>query len=275
VRAKQLVNSCSSRIREFIAICVLFAGFLFVNPPARAQNSSQTTITGAVVLYSKNSMIVKVEEQYKLFVFDRETVKPASLSKGTWVRVISTQTDDPEVRRATVVQLAPTTETSPLTSNQPEIVPSHLSVAQRAIEREARKFHLGVQGGLGMDPEVIDVGLLAAFGPFFTKNFQFRPNVDFAWGEITKVFAINGDFIYNMRDNLGTRRWFYFGAGPQFNFAERSASGQGVSFSDFHYSNALNVIVGMRLRNGVFTEIKTSVYAAPSPIFRFLVGYTF
>jgi hypothetical protein len=262
-------------MRDFIGICVLIAGFVFVNPPARGQNSSQTTITGAVVQYSKNSMIVKIEGQYKLFVFDKETIKPATLAPGMWVRVISTQTDDPEVRRASVVQMTPTTSTTPITSNEPDVVPSHLSGAQRAIEREARKFHLGVQGGLGLDPEVIDVGVLATFGPFFTKNFQFRPNVDFSWGEITKLFAVNGDFIYNVRDNLGTRRWFYFGGGPQFNFAERSASGQGVSFSDFHYSNALNVIVGMRMRSGLFTEMKTSIYAAPSPIFRLMVGYTF
>jgi hypothetical protein len=128
---------------------------------------------------------------------------------------------------------------------------------------------------MALDPELVDIGILAKFGPFFSRNLQFRPSLDFAYGQVTKLFALNGDVIYNLSSNLGARRYVYFGAGPQFNFTEQSLSGHGVDFSDFRYSTALNILLGVRFRNGVFTEMKTSVYAAPAPIFRLMAGYTF
>ena len=263
-----------SLAREIFTICVLLAGFLFACLPAVAQNQ---TMTGTVVSYSRNTMVIKAEgDRYWLFVFDENTVKPTTLAPGSAVRVISTQTEDPEVRLAIAVSSAEAPAAgAPISSAQPDIVPPSVRTAERAIERDARKFHFGVQGGIAVDPELVDIGIHARFGPFFTKNVQFRPSVDFAFGEITKLFALNGDFIYNVSANAGARRSVYFGLGPQFNFAERSASGGGVSFSDFHYSNALDILVGIRSRSGAFGEMKTSIWAAPAPIFRFLLGYTF
>jgi hypothetical protein len=273
----ETVNGCSSRAREILTICVLLASFLFVSFSALAQDSSQTTMTGTIVSASSNTLVVKGEEnQYRLFIFDRHTVKPATIAPGSKVRVTSTQTEDPEVRLAVLVAVtetpAPGAQATPA---EPDVVPASVRGAQSAIERNARKFHFGVQGGMALDPELVDIGIHAKFGPFFSKNLQFRPSVDFAYGEITKLFALNADVIYNLSGTSAARRSFYFGAGPQFNFVEQSASRSGVSFSEFHYSNALNILLGIRLRNGVFTEMKTSVYAKPAPIFRLLVGYTF
>jgi hypothetical protein len=236
-------------------------------------------MTGTIASYSNNTLVIRTEGgQYRLFAFDRNTTKPTTLTLGHWVKVISTQTDDPEVRLAAVV--TPTEAPTPAPGaaaapEQPDVVPTSVRKAESAIERESRKFHFGVQGGMALNPELADIGILARFGPFFTKNFQFRPNVDFAFGEVTKLFALNGDFIYNMSDFRWSRTSVYFGGGPQFNFSEQSLSDHGVSFSDFHYSTALNVILGVRMRNGVFTELKTSVWAAPAPILRLMVGYTF
>lgn len=278
MRVMQAVNRPSLEEWRISAICVLLASFLFVSLPVLAQNSSQTTMTGTVVQYSKSTLVVKGEgDQYRLFVFDRNTAKPATVATGARVRVISTQTEDPEVRLAVLVAAEPPASApgAPAAAAQPDVVPASIRSAERAIERETRKFHFGVQGGMALNPEVVDVGIHAKFGPFFSKNLQFRPNVDFAYGEISKIFALNGDFIYNISGNLGARRSLYFGAGPQFNFTEQSTSDHGVNFSDFHYSTALNILLGIRFRNGVFTELKTSVYAAPAPVLRLLVGYTF
>jgi hypothetical protein len=279
MRAMQTVNCWSSRTREVFAICVSLAGFLFANLPALAQDSSQTTMTGTVVSYSNNTMVVKGEgNQYKLFVFDRHTVKPDTLADGSGVRVVSTQTEDPEVRLALLVTAAEPPAPppgAPATPAQPDVVPTSIRTAESAIERDARKFHFGFQAGMALDPEGLDIGIHAKFGPFFSRNIQFRPSVDFGYGEITKLFALNGDFIYNLSANPGARKSVYFGIGPQFNFVEQSTSGHGVDFSEFHYSNALNILFGLRLRSGVFTELKTSVYASPAPILRLLAGYTF
>jgi len=67
----------------------------------------------------------------------------------------------------------------------------------------------------------------------------------------------------------------YVGGGPAFNFAEQSFGNKDISFSDFRYDSALNILVGVQYRSGVFTEVKTSVYASPAPSFRLIVGYNF
>ena len=294
MRATRTVNRCSSRAWEIFAICTSLAS-LFVSLPVLAQDSSQTTvaaqtpvvaqdpslttITGTIASYGKNSLTVRTESgQYRLFVFDRNTTKPETLILGHSVRVISTQTDDADVRLAVIVTSSePPAPASPgaAAPAQPDATPPSVRQAENAIERESRKYHFGVQGGMALNPELVDVGVLARFGPFFSKNLQFRPNVDFAFGEVTKLFALNGDFIYNMSDFRWARKSVYFGAGPQFNFTEQSLSDHGVNFSDFHYSTALNIILGVRMRNGAFAELKSSVWAAPAPVLRLLVGYTF
>jgi hypothetical protein len=275
--ATQAVNGWSFRTRGVLAIGSLVAGWLCVSLPALAQESPQTTMTGTIVSSGATTLVVKDEAaHYWLFVMDRHTIKPATLPTGTAVRVISTQTEDPQVRLAVAITAeapaAPSTATTPA---QPDVVPTSIRHAESAIERDAKKFHFGVQAGVALDPEMVDIGVHARFGPFFTKIVQFRPGVDFAFGEITKLFALNGDFIVNLSPSPAAPRSFYFGLGPQFNFAERSASGEGVSFSDFHYSNALNILLGIKLRSGVWAELKTSVWAAPAPILRLMVGYTF
>ena len=53
------------------------------------------------------------------------------------------------------------------------------------ISREARRFGVGVQGGVGIDPELIDLGVHATFGPVFKPNLVFRPALEVGAGEIT------------------------------------------------------------------------------------------
>ena len=90
------------------------------------------------------------------------------------------------------------------------------------------------------------------------------------------MFSINTEMIYNLPFTVGARKYGYFGAGPAFNFVERSfEQDTGVNFSDFKYDGALNILLGIQLRSGLFAELKTSVYASPAPVLRVLVGYTF
>src|SRR5690349_11338318 len=156
MRVIRAVDGPSLQKRRVFAICVLLASSLLVSFPALAQNSSQTTTTGAVVSSSKNTLVVKGEGgQYRLFVFDRNTVKPNTLPPGSAVRVVSTQTEDPEVRLAVLVETgapasAPGAPGAPAAQAQPDVVPASIRSTERAIERQARKFHFGVQGGMGL-----------------------------------------------------------------------------------------------------------------------------
>ena len=63
--------------------------------------------------------------------------------------------------------------------------------------------------------------------------------------------------IYSLPFTLGARRYVYFGGGPAFNFVEQSFENHEVSFSDFHYDSALNILLGVQFRSGLFTELKT------------------
>ena len=273
--ANPLASSCMRRgIRLFFAASLIL-------PLLRAQEPSElTTTTGTVISVSRSTLLVKdTDGRYRLFSIDRDTTKPRTIPLNTDVQVISYPSEDPTYRIAYVV-LIPSPGAAAGAAGQPEVIPPEVRSAENAVKRAARRFQIGLRGGLGLDPELIAIGLHAQFGPFLTRNLAFRPNVEFDWGEVTYMFAINAEAIYNMPIASRTGRWnMYVGGGPGFNFVQRDLSRpsgvSNVGFSDFHFDSALNVLVGVRYRSGVFTEMKTSIYAEPAPIFRLLVGYNF
>jgi hypothetical protein len=220
-------------------------------------------------------LIKTADGHYSLFLLNRDTVKPKDLAAGSEVQVTSTPTDDPAVRLAIIVNGvqagAPATP-----SEEPDVVPEAVRNAERGIQREAKKFNFGFQGGMTLNPELIDVGIHARLGPFFSRNLSLRPSVDFAWGEVTRMFSIAPELIYRIPFTVGAKKYVYFGGGPGFNFVQQTFErGQGVNFSDFHYDSALNILLGIQHRGGLFVEMKTSVYATPAPVLRFIVGYSF
>jgi hypothetical protein len=54
---------------------------------------------------------------------------------------------------------------------------------------------------------------------------------------------------------------------------ERDNGGSRIDFGDFRSDTVLNMLAGVRHRVGTFLELKTSVYSAPSPTLRLMVGY--
>ena len=75
-------------------------------------------------------------------------------------------------------------------------------------------------------------------------------------------------------------RWTtYFGVGPSFTFLhqnfERDTEEDRIDFGDFDSDIGLNFLGGLRYRSGMFMELKTSVYARPTPTMRLIVGYNF
>lgn len=268
----RIANKISFRARQVSAATLLFASMILLSQPGQAQDTSRQTVQGTVTSVTRTTLLIRTDDTtYRLFAIDRNTTKPATLPVGAVVEVTSTATNDPGVRLAAVVTLVRNADGSvPAAQNN---IPPSVKDAERALAREARHVRFGFQGGFSLDPELVSIGIHTKFGPIFSPNLTFRPSFEFDYGEVTKVFGLNADLLYNIP--LGTsRNSFYFGGGPAFNFAEQSFT-KSVDFSEFHYDAALNILAGYQFRKGVFAEVRTSVYASPAPIFHLTVGYTF
>ena len=112
------------------------------------------------------------------------------------------------------------------------------------------------------------------FGPFFTPHLLFRPNVEFGFGELTDMYAVNAEAAYRFGTTFHGQWTPYFGMGPSFNFINQSASSADVSFSDFSYKTGFNIFAGGQ-KNKTFVEMKTSLWSAEAPVFRLFIGYNF
>jgi len=258
----------------------LVCGFMFIAIICPLVKAQDETTTGTIAASSRNTLTVRTSSgRYELFIVERTTRKPAALTTGSTVRVISTPGEEPGVRVASDITL---TNAAPgaASANEPA-VPPEVRKIERDIERDAKRFQLGVRAGVALDPELVLIGAQMQVGPFFNSDLFFRPNVEFAYGEVTALFALNPEMIYRLPISSRRGRWSsYVGVGPGFNFVHQDFSaptgaGQRVDFSDFHSAVGLNILGGIRYRSGVFTELKTSVYARPSPTLRLIVGYNF
>ena len=202
---------------------VLLGGLLVVSPasPQNASASSQreeSSLTGAVVSSTRNTLVVRGENgQFQLFVLERDTVKPRTLAIGSTVRVVSIPGDEAGVRVAseiTIVTAAPTPPPGAGTqAAQP--VPREVRRLERDIERQVRRYQMGVRAGVALDPELILLGVHVQVGPFFNPDVFLRPIVEFAFGEVTALFALNLEAIYRLPVSSRQGRWSaYVGGGP-------------------------------------------------------------
>ena len=267
-----------NQLRVALLSCslVIFTSIFLCSVPAAAQD---TTATGTAVSVTPNSMTVTSGTgQYQLYVFARNVRKPDNLTAGSQVRVVSSPGSEAGVRIAnqiTVVQPGNTAATA-----ESAVIPAEIRRLENDIEREARRYQLAVRAGVALDPELVMIGIQGQFGPFFRSDVFFRPSVEFGLGEVTAMFALNGDMIYRLPFSSARDRWStYLGAGLGLNLLHQSfedeEDGRRVDFGDFHSDTAFNILAGVRRRGGMFMELKTSIYAGPSPTLRMTVGYTF
>jgi hypothetical protein len=230
------------------------------------------SLVGVVVSVSRQTMVVRTEDnRFHLFVFDNDTVRPKGLTPGAHIRVVSNSTDESGVRLATSIAVLDT-EAAPEMARPPK----EIREAQHEIERLARRWQVGVRIGAGLDPELFLIGAHSAIGPIFSRDFYFRPNVEFAFGELTDMVAINLEGAYRLPITLRQGRWSaYAGAGTGLNFVHQGVDKSDVSFSNFEYQTGLNVFSGVRFRNGTSAEVKASLWATGVPTLRLILGYTF
>lgn len=253
-------------------------------PSSQQQTENESTVEGIVVSSSRQTLVVKTEDnQYRLFVFDRNTLKPRVIPAGARVRVASTPGEEPDTRLASNVTVleAATGAQGQTAAPSPAPVPPQVRDVEREIRHETRRWGLGVRAGAALDPELIMFGVHSQMGPIFNRNVLFRPNVEFAWGEVTDLIALNLEAIYRLPITARGRNWSaYVGAGPGLtflhqNFERQQGQGRNIDFGNFDFDTGFNILTGVRLRRGTFFEVKTSLYARPAPTLRLIFGKDF
>jgi hypothetical protein len=175
--------------------------------------------------------------------------------------------------------------------NPPQQPPA--AAQQTKVENTVKRYRIGVQGGIGLDPEIIDVGVHASFSPIFSPRVAFRPVFELGFGEVTTLLAFNFDLLYTFDDEAVAPSWRpYLGVGPQFGLVHQGFStedsenvdaevggedvdetGGRFDFSNTDFNGGLNFIVGMKRRNGTFFEMKTTAWGASN--IRLLIGFNF
>jgi len=248
-----------------------------------SQGQNENTVEGTVVSSTRDTLVVKTDDnQFQLFTFDRDTVKPRSLPAGTRVRVVSTAGEEAGVRLAstiTTLEAAPSAKGTPPTQAQP--IPPAVRDLERDIKRQARRWRLGVRAGAGLDPELILFGVHSQLGPIFHRDVFFRPNAEFAFGEVTDLIALNLEAIYRLPVSSRRGNWSaYLGAGPALTFLHQSfqsqvGQGRNIEFGNFDFDAGFNILTGVQFRRGIFFEVKTSLYSRPAPTLRLILGYNF
>ena len=178
----------------------------------------------------------------------------------------------------------------PSVTSAQQNVPPAVRQAEAEVESAVSRFGVGVQGGTGLDPEIINFGAHATFGPIFRPTLQFRPGIEFGIGEVTTMFAINMDFLYTLPGFTGETRWMpYVGVGPNFGLSNRSFETDEVDlvdidgapdvergrfdFSDTDFNGGMNFIVGMRRPSGAFFEMRATAWGVSN--IRLVAGFNF
>lgn len=193
--------------------------------------------------------------------------------------------------------------------DRPGNVPAGVRQATQDAERTARRFRIGFEGGVGLDPELIMLGGHAAFGPLFKDNIEFRPGVELGFGEITTLLSINLDVFYVFPGVSRTATWTpYVGAGPAFGLSHRGFVAEGsdanhvdvsgttttttgtttgtttttasttedinrFNFSDTDFNGGVNFIAGARTRRGRFLELRATAWGVSN--IRIIAGFNF
>ena len=170
-------------------------------------------------------------------------------------------------------------------SLQQSAAPIGQQTAQDA-SRTARRWGVGVHGGVGLDPELVDVGVHGTVGPIFNPNLSFRPGLELGAGEITTFLGINLDVVYAFPGE-STNQWYpYVGAGPTFGLSHKDFTPEDgddldiddddqsrFDFTDTDFNGGMNFIVGMRKSSRIFFEMKATAWGVSN--IRLVAGFNF
>ena len=189
-------------------------------PPTQSENA----IEGTVVSTSHQTLVVRTDENdFQLFVFDRETTKPQTITTGTRVRVTSTRGDEEGTRLASTVTVL---ESSPeAKSGTPQSQAKPLPPAVRDLEQDikARSPTLAPRCTCGCRSRsrIVHVwSALSDWSDLQSKAILFRPNAEFAFGEVTDLIALNLEGCLQIACVVAGKNWSaYIGAGTRFHIS--------------------------------------------------------
>ena len=160
-------------------------------------------------------------------------------------------------------------------------VPPAAQRVESDVEQTVKRFGIGAQGGVALNPELIDFGVHATFGPIFSRAVQFRPEFEVGVGELTTRFGINLDVTYTFSGTTRDTRWTpYVGAGPNFTLSHTGVSNADIpnessrfNFGDTSFKPGFEFIAGARRRSGFFFEMNASAFGITNV--RLLAGFNF
>lgn len=259
---------------------------------AQGNQSAQATpssLQGTVVSTASSTIIVKTSDgTYQLFVLGQNTVRPQTIPAQAEVKVSFVPTNDPAtppIADSVQITAAPPPKVAALTGEVPaaappadEPVPASVRQLERAIQRQSRRYRLGVRAASALDPELFMFGAHTQLGPFFNENVWARPNLEIGFGELTTLLAFNFEGMYRLPVNSRSSRWgIYAGGGPALNWSHRNLveeTDRGkIDFGDMDLDVGFNFLLGIQAREGLFLELKSSAYSLPT--IRFEIGYNF
>jgi len=116
------------------------------------------------------------------------------------------------------------------------------------------------RAGAALDPELLLFGVHSQFGPIFHRDVSFRPNAEFAFGEVTDLIALNLEAIYRLPISARRGNWLaYVGAGPGFtflhqNFERQQGQGRNIDSGNFDFDPSFNVLTGLQFRRGTLSS---------------------
>jgi hypothetical protein len=227
--------------------------FLVLSIPAVSQENTaatptpnESTIEGTVQSSSRQTFVVKTSDnQFYLFTFNRYTDKPQTIPIGTRIRVESRPGADVGTRlatRVTTLEAAPKDQQR-AAGSEAAPVPESVKNVENEIKREARRWRLGVRAGAAFDPELFMFGVHSQMAPIFSPRVLFRPNAEFAFGEVTDLIALNFEAVYRLPRSAERRDWSpYIGAGPALTFIHQNfQAGRNIDFRNFDFDAGFSI----------------------------------
>jgi hypothetical protein len=279
----------TTRILTGCLLIVLATAVVAHGQGSQSAQPKLSSLQGTVVSTAKSTIVVKTSDGiYQLFVLDRDTARPQTIPAQSEVKVSFVPSSDPSTppfAEAVQVTAVPQPKVAALTGEVPaapppvdEPVPASVRQLERSIERQTRRYRLGVRGASSLDPEMFMFGAHTQLGPFFNENVWARPNVEIGFGELTTLLALNFEGVYRLPVNSRASRWnIYAGGGPALNWSHRNFEEETdrgkIDFGDMDLDVGFNFLIGVQTREGLFLELKSSAYSIPT--IRFEIGYNF
>jgi hypothetical protein len=252
--------------------------------------SSERQAVGTVTSVGRGSIVVHTDEgRFRVYALPPSFIRVPMIEPGARVRVTTEASDSEPAPTALSVETLP--QQQGLAQRPSQTPPPDVQRLQAQIEREARRFRIGLNAGVALDPELISINGFTTFTPFLQqRRLTVRPGLELAFGEVTTLLALNIEGLYMLPGLSRSIRWApYVGAGPNFTFSHRSVNEEDFisdinappppvdddrfDFSQWDWNNGFNFIVGARNPGGTFFEMKGTAWGVAS--IRVLGGFEF